>query len=162
MPLLLAPQMARSSGLSVGRDKLFNHREDLLFEETGESSVSTVEFVAAVVTQHIAVGIVRDARLDEHPDGHRHLAAGDQIVQHRGSIEKDAVQAHKQAGRRGAVILYRHIDLPFPPRLGIDLRVGEFSLENQSLERIRHRDGSRIIGILRIVPEFLRSRRPYR
>ena len=141
---------------AVGRDEGLDHRQDFFFEEAGERPVRPVEFVAAVIAQHAPVGIVRNPRLHEYADRHRHLARSDQIVQNRRGIEQNAIQSHQHARRRLPVVLYRHIDFPFPPGLGINRRILKLAAHHKPLQRIRHRPERRIFRILRIMPHLLR------
>ena len=61
-------------------------RQYLLLQKTGKQFVRRVKLLTAVVPHHFAFFVAYHARLYKHANRHGHLAAGNQVVHHGGSI----------------------------------------------------------------------------
>ena len=124
--------MGLPRGVFVAAD-LLEHAEGggqhLLLEKPCKEVGCRVKLIAAVIAQHGTVTGLDKTRLQEHADGHGHLARGDERVHDLGRIAQHAIQPHIQGRGALAVVLVGHIDLEGVGRTLIVLRLLERAVE---------------------------------
>ena len=112
--------LRQSDSLSFLGLHLLDSGQQFCLQKRGEQAGRAVELIAAVVAQYRPIVILDDAGLQEHPDGHGHLARSDERVHHLRRIAEYAVQPHIQGRWPLAVILVGNIDLERVHRPGIN------------------------------------------
>ena len=119
----------QADGLAARGLHLLYGGQHLFLEKPCKKVGRRVKLIAAVIAQHGTVGGLDKARLQEHADGHGHLARGNERVHDLGRIAQHAVQPHIQGRGALAVVLVGHIDLEGMGRTLIVLRLVECAVE---------------------------------
>jgi hypothetical protein len=116
----------------------FHVGKEFLEQETGQGVVQAVKLEAAIKPRIARrVGRVDLPRACADADGHRHFVLVDEVVEHHGRREAQAVQPHVDAGRLVALVLGRDIDGDRTAGPREDLRAGKRELEGLARRHVR-------------------------